>query len=86
MTGTSSRIASFKFNTDARVWRLNIGPGPGLPNGYRRDVPEFTGNLRNPSDMEKIDMFLSAVGVVPAGGGWKDEAGGWVTPIIERRD
>ena len=86
MTDTEHRLARFKFDDFAHVWRLRVDAGPGLEQDYVRDVEGFAGNLRNPADMEKIDMFLTALGVSPAEGGWQDIDGGWVTPIVKRGD
>ena len=85
MTDIGHRFARFKFDDFAHVWRLRVDSKSETEAPYVRDVPEFTGDLRNPADMEKIDMFLLAEGVRPAEGGWQDDDGGWVTPVIEHR-
>lgn len=76
------RLASVTYSEDAHVWRLRLDPSPEHhPNGKLAELPEFSGDLHDPDDREKINLTLASWGVEHDFGGWKDHEGGWVIPI-----
>lgn len=80
------RLAWVLYSEDANIWRLRLDPSPeDHPNGKLVELPGFSGDLRNPADWEKVNLILGSWGVEYDLGGWRDEAGGWVVPILRHR-
>jgi hypothetical protein len=80
------RLARVTYSEDAHIWRLRLDPSPEHhPNGKLIELPGISGDLREPADWEKINLTLASWGVEYDLGGWRDEAGGWVAPILRHR-
>ena len=80
------RLAWVTYSQDAHVWRLKLDPSPDHhPGGKLVEMPGFSGDLRNPDDWEKVNAILASWGVQYDAAAWRDEAGGWVVPILRHR-
>jgi hypothetical protein len=75
-------LSSITVERHLRVWRLRLdldGTGAGDKAG---DLLGFNGNVHQPDDELRVTMLLSGWGVCPAPGGWRDEDGTWVVPVV----
>ena len=80
-----ARLAMVTYSHDAHIWRLRLEPGEEAPNGRLVELPEFAGSLDDPDDLERINLILASWHVYPHSGGWRDQNGGWVVPVLQQR-
>lgn len=78
------RLARITYERHIRVWRLRLDPEATGAGDKVGDLIGFSGNIHGPDDELKVTMLLSAWGVRPESGGWRDEGGTWVVPVVGR--
>lgn len=76
------RLARLTYERHLRVWRLRLDPDATGAGGKVGDLVGFSGNIHHPDDELKVTMLLAAWGVRPEPGGWRDEDGTWVVPVV----
>lgn len=76
------RLAHISYEPHHRVWRLRLDPDATGAGDKAGDLVGFSGNVRHPDDELKVTMLLSGWGVRPVPGGWRDEDGAWVVPVV----
>ncbi|QKS17890.1 hypothetical protein HUN59_18180 [Curtobacterium sp. Csp2] len=78
----TDRLARITFEHHHRVWRLRLDPDATGAGDKAGDLIGFGGDPRRPDDELKVTMLLSAWGVQPEPGGWRDDRGTWVVPVV----
>jgi hypothetical protein len=76
------RLARITLERPFRVWRLRLDPDATGAGDKVGDLIGFSGNIHHPDDELKVTMLLAAWDVRPEPGGWRDEDGTWVVPVV----
>lgn len=76
------RLARITYERHLRVWRLRLAPDATGAGDRVGDLIGFSGNIHHPDDELKVTMLLAGWGVRSEPGGWRDEAGTWVVPVV----
>jgi hypothetical protein len=69
-------------NEAHRLWRLRLDPDATGTGDKAGDLISFSGDIHHPEDELKMTMLLSASGFRPVPGGWQDQDGTWLVPVV----
>ncbi|WP_420366048.1 hypothetical protein AAEP80_04095 [Curtobacterium sp. L3-7] len=76
------RLARLTYERHIGIWRLRLDPDETGAGDKAGDLIGFSGDIHDPDDELKVTMLLSAWGVHPEPGGWRDGGGTWVVPVV----
>ncbi|MET3452199.1 hypothetical protein [Curtobacterium sp. 1544] len=76
------RLARITYERHIRIWRLRLDPDAAGAGDKFGDLVGFGGDPRRPDEELKVTTHLAGWRVRPVDGGWRDEAGTWVVPVV----
>lgn len=76
------RFARITFERHIRIWRLRLDPDATGAGDKVGDLVGFGGDPRRPDEELKVTMHLAGWRVRPVDGGWRNDDGTWVVPVV----